>query len=95
MARRRHVVAYDIADPGRLRIVHGIVKRFGYALQYSVFICDLDAVERTHLRWELGEVIAHNEDRVAIIDVGDVRNPTCFDFLGVMPRLPTQGPLIV
>ena len=46
MSRRRYVVAYDIREPKRLRQVHSAMKAFGYPLQYSVFVCDLDGMER-------------------------------------------------
>ena len=95
MARRRYVLAYDIMDDRRLRKVHSLAKTYGYSLQYSVFICDLDAMELTHLKWDLGAVIGHGDDRVAIIDLGEVTAPTRFQFLGVHPVLPKQGPTIV
>lgn len=95
MARRRYLVAYDISDDGRLRAVHVTAKAFGYALQYSVFLCDLDKVELVKLKWELGRVIHHGEDRVVIIDLGDA-DLRRFDFMGVRPDLPLpRGPTIV
>jgi len=95
MTRRRYLLAYDIMDDKRLRKVHSCAKRYGYSLQYSVFICDLDAMELTNLKWAVGNEISHREDRVAIIDLGDVSAPTRFQFLGVHPVLPQQGPTIV
>lgn len=95
MARRRYLVAYDISDDRRLRAVHTCVKGFGYALQYSVFICDLDKSELVRLKWALGDLIAHAEDRVAIVDLGDAADASRFDFLGVRPTLPSQGPTIL
>lgn len=95
MARRRYLVAYDISDDVRLRFVHTTAKAFGYALQYSVFLCDLDKVELVKLKWALGRVIHHGEDRVVIIDLGDA-DLSRFEFMGVRPdlRLPS-GPTIV
>jgi len=95
MARRRFVLAYDIMDDRRLRKVHSCAKTYGYSLQYSVFICDLDPMELTRLKWDLGALIAHGEDRIALIDLGEVTSPTRFVFLGVHPVLPQQGPTIV
>lgn len=95
MARRRYLVAYDISDDRRLRAVHTCVKGFGYALQYSVFICDLDKSELVRLKWALGDLIAHAEDKVAIVDLGDAADASRFDFLGVRPTLPSQGPTIL
>ena len=37
--RNRHIVAYDVSDPARLRRVHRKMNGFGDALQYSVFAC--------------------------------------------------------
>ncbi len=95
MGRRRFLVAYDIRDPVRLRRVHGVAKRYGYALQYSVFICDLGEQNLIHLKWDMGEVIHDDEDEVAIIDLGDARDTSRFEFLGRHPVLPRQGPTII
>lgn len=95
MARRRYLLAYDISEDARLRQVHGVAKAYGYPLQYSVFLCDLDRTELTRLKWALGGVIHHGEDRVVIIDLGDA-DLRRFEFMGVRPdlRLPS-GPTIV
>lgn len=97
MSRRRYVVAYDIREPKRLREVHTAMKGFGYPLQYSVFICDLDAMEKIALREAMGGLIHHREDSLAIIDLGDARTRgmECFEFMGVAPPLPKQGSRIV
>lgn len=97
MTRRRYLVAYDIREPKRLREVHSTVKSFGYPLQYSVFICDLDAMEKTALREEVGSRINHREDSVILVDLGDPANRgiECFEFMGVGPPLPRVGPTIV
>lgn len=95
--RRRYLVAYDISDAKRLRRVHKAVTAFGWPMQYSVFIADLDAVEIFELRTQLGRIIHHTEDSVALIDLGEPqqRGRSCFDFMGVAPTLPTQGPVII
>jgi len=97
MARRRYLVAYDIREPKRLRIVHGTMKGFGYALQYSVFVCDLDAVEKVHMRQALASCIHHGEDSVAMIDLGDAaaRGAECFEFMGTNRHLPKGGSRIL
>jgi CRISPR-associated protein Cas2 len=55
-ARRRWLVAYDIRDEVRLRQVYAIVRSHGDRLQYSVFLCDLTAVEKLNLKSALREV---------------------------------------
>lgn len=94
VARRRYLLAYDISEPARLRATHKTAKRYGYPLQYSLFVCDLDRTELVSLRWDIGKVINHAQDRVAIIDVGDA-GKVGFEFLGVRPVIPTGGPTIV
>jgi CRISPR-associated protein Cas2 len=95
--RRRYLVAYDIRDPRRLRQVHKTLKEFGWAMQYSVFVADLDRVELVELRLALSAIIDHRSDTIALIDVGlpAERGRHCFEFLGVPSVLPTSGPLVL
>ena len=95
--RKRYLVAYDIREDKRLRKVHKTMKGYGWPLQYSVFICDLDRIELLALRTDLGEIIHHAADSIAIVDLGDPtqRGSECFQFMGVGTRLPTSGPVIV
>jgi CRISPR-associated protein Cas2 len=95
--RRRYVVCYDIRDPVRLRRVHKVMKSFGWSMQYSVFVADLDAMELIELRDAIGRVIHHREDSVAWIECGDPaeRGVACFSFMGVAPSLPTGGPTVL
>ena len=95
--RRRYLVAYDIRDPVRLRRVHKTMKAFGWSMQYSVFICDLDIPELMALRTALGEHIHHGLDSVAFIDLGEPqeRGRNCFSFMGSAPTLPTAGPVVI
>lgn len=97
MARRRFLVAYDIRDDRRLRAVHRTVKAFGWPMQYSVFICDLDMMELLDLKTEVGAIIDHRVDSLAFVDLGmpHERGRSCFEFMGHARRLPTSGPLIL
>lgn len=95
MARRRYLLTYDISDEARLRRVHTVAKTFGYPLQYSVFLCDLDRSEVVRMKWAIGDVIKHTVDRVVIIDLGNV-DLDKFEFMGVWPDLQLpSGPTIV
>lgn len=94
-ARRRYLVAYDIRDPARLRSVHRIVKDHGAPLQYSVFLCDLAPTELTRLRWKLEDVMAHLEDSILFLDLGDPGDMSAFTFIGERADLPTGGPTIL
>ena len=66
-------------------------------MQYSVFICDLDGMEVFWLKEELGSVIHHGEDSVALVSLGrpEARGSQCFDFMGAPRELPSMGPVIV
>ena len=96
-ARRRWLVAYDIRDDDRLRRVYDIVRSHGERLQYSVFLCDLDPIEKLGLMSELREVIHHKSDSVAFIDLGEPgrSNSARIEFMGLSPALPDGGPIIV
>jgi CRISPR-associated protein Cas2 len=95
--RRRYLVAYDIREDKRLRQVHRTMKGYGWAMQYSVFICDLDAMELMAMRMDLGILIHHSVDSIAIIDLGEPheRGRQCFSFMGAAPALPQAGPVIL
>ena len=54
--RRRYLVAYDVSHPKRLRLVYRKMLGYGHPLQYSVFQCDLSAVEKLKLIAETGSI---------------------------------------
>lgn len=96
-SRKRFLVAYDIRDDKRLRRVHKTMKGFGWPMQYSVFICDLDTMELMAMRMRLADLIHHGADSIAVVDLGNPRERgvQCFSFMGVAPPLPTSGPVII
>lgn len=99
MQRTRYLVAYDIRDDARLRHVHKVCTTFGYPLQYSVFICDLDPGEKVGLELALGQAMDQRVDSVVLVDLGDpaTRGVECFEFMGwTWPSgLPRAGPTII
>ncbi len=92
-ARRRYIVSYDIRETKRLRRVHQVVKEFGYAFQYSVYICDLTKSELLDLQWALREEMNERVDSVAFIDLGDPNNrgTDCIAFMGPPSSVPVDG----
>lgn len=94
MARRRYLIAYDIADPKRLRRVCKIMESYGERLQYSVFICDVSLSELTHARAAVEGEMLMTDDSVVIVDLGDVADAR-FLFIGRHRPLPFSGPRIV
>ena len=95
--RTRYLVSYDISDAKRLRRVHKTIKDFGWPMQYSVFICDLDAVEMVMLKEAVSGIIHHGEDAIAFVNLGPPgsRGRECFDFMGARTSLPTSGPTVI
>ena len=94
MKRRRYLVAYDISDPKRLAKVRRKVAGFGDSMQYSVFVCDINAAEKAQLVEGLFEIIDPKVDRVAFVDIGLDGESDRFMFLGARPKLPISGPRI-
>ena len=97
MARQRYLVGYDISEPKRLRNVHKVMCSYGDPIQYSVFVCDLDSVERVGMQQDLTGIIHNDEDSVLIVDLGPARTrgEECFTFMGVHPVLPSGEATIV
>ena len=82
--RQRYIVAYDIADPARLRKVFKVMKGYGEHVQLSVFRCDLTQLALAKLKAELTEVIDMQKDQVLFVDVGPTegRGELVFESLG-------------
>ncbi len=63
-------------------------------MQYSVFICDLDAREKAAMEADLLRIVDTRVDRVAIVKLGLGSTDEQFEFLGPPPALPFDGPLV-
>jgi CRISPR-associated protein Cas2 len=95
MARRRYLIAYDIADPVRLRRICTVMEDHGERLQYSVFLCDLSLGERAELEEAVLRIMHLAQDSVIQIDLGPAAAPAGIPALGRPRRLPRPGPGIV
>src|SRR5947208_14108197 len=62
-----YLVAYDIADPKRLRKVATACEDFGVRKQFSVFLCRLSTTDIVRLRSRLYDLINLEQDQVLII----------------------------
>jgi CRISPR-associated protein Cas2 len=94
--RRRYLIAYDIADPSRLRRICTLMQDHGERLQYSVFLCDLSPAERAELETAVTTVMHLAEDSVIQIDLGPLGSTAPIRALGKRRTLPnTGGPQIV
>jgi CRISPR-associated protein Cas2 len=95
MARRRYLMAYDIADARRLRRICTLMEDHGERLQYSVFLCDLTVAEFAELESAVTGMMNLGEDSVIQIDLGPLHAPAAVRALGRPRRLPGTGPQIV
>ena len=68
--RTSYLVCYDICDDKRLRKVFQIMRGYGDHRQYSVFECQLTAMDLVRLRAELTATIHHTEDQVLFVNLG-------------------------
>ena len=68
--RRRYLIAYDVADDRRRNGVFRALMDNGDHVQYSVFLCDLNARELAELKGLLSETINNRQDQVLILDMG-------------------------
>ncbi len=87
-------MAYDIADPARLRRVCKVMEGGGDRLQYSVFVCDLTRGELVTVRGKAEDQMHMTEDSLMIVDLGAVDSAR-FTFIGRKRPLPRSGPQIV
>jgi len=95
--RNRYLVAYDISDPKRLRLVFKTMRGFGDHLQYSVFRCDLSPQEQILLIEALTPLIHHGEDQVLIVDLGPAegRAQNCYLVIGRPSPPPLRRTVVV
>ena len=68
--RTTYLVCYDVRDDKRLRRVFKTCKDYGDHLQYSVFECDLNPMEKARLEAALAALIKHDEDQVLFVSLG-------------------------
>ncbi len=95
MTRRRYLMAYDIADPKRLRRVCSLMEDHGERLQYSVFLCDLSVAELAELEAAVTAAMHLVQDSVVRIDLGPAFSPAAIRQIGRGRRMPADGPQIV
>ena len=68
--RRFYLCTYDVADDKRRSKLFEILKDNGEHVQYSVFLCELNAREHATLTAVCREIIHHEQDQLLLLDVG-------------------------
>lgn len=82
--RNVYLVAYDVCDPKRLRRVHRLMCGAGDPLQFSVFRCELSALELQDLKERLWDELNFSADRVMLVNLGPAegRGDDCIELWG-------------
>jgi len=68
--RKRYLIAYDVSDDKRRNAIFKALMGNGDHVQFSVFLCQLNAVELERLKGALGESLNVRQDQVVILDLG-------------------------
>jgi CRISPR-associated protein Cas2 len=68
--RKRYLIAYDVSDDKRRNAIFKTLMGNGDHVQFSVFICQLNAVELERVKGMLREVVNVRQDQVVILDLG-------------------------
>lgn len=94
--RITYLVCYDITDDKRLRRVFKTCKNYGDHLQYSVFECDLTAMEKIRLETALKAIIESTKDQVMFVRLGpsEGRGDRVITALGI-PYVAMDAPCFV
>jgi CRISPR-associated protein Cas2 len=94
--RTSYSICYDISDDKRLRKVFQIMRKFGDHLQYSIFECQLTAMDLVRCRAELAKAINQKEDQVLFVNLGPAegRGDRVITALG-LPYTNVDAPCIV
>jgi len=73
------------------------MKAYGEPMQYSVFLCDLNGMEKTGMVATVSMIMKQTEDSVAIVDLGEAaeRGSVCIEFIGTRRPLPRAAPAVV
>jgi CRISPR-associated protein Cas2 len=95
--RRRYLLSYDIAEAKRLKAVFRLMRGYGNAVHYSVFLCDLSVGEKALMMFDLRRVLNMAEDRVFIVDLGPAKRkrPCRFETLGREPDTLFEIPITI
>lgn len=93
-----YLVSYDVCEAKRLRQTYKTLCGFGISLQYSVFRCELSAMQLHALKEKLWSILNLTEDRVMVVDLGPAgaRGDECVEFWGTSRmEIPSRAAVIV
>jgi CRISPR-associated protein Cas2 len=68
--RKRYLIAYDVSDDKRRNAIFKALMGNGDHVQFSVFLCHLNAVELQRLKGMLRQSVNVRQDQIVILDLG-------------------------
>ena len=68
--RKRYLIAYDVSDDKRRNAIFKALMGNGDHVQYSVFLCELSAVELQRLEGLLTDSMNARKDQIIILNMG-------------------------
>lgn len=89
-----YLVAYDIADPRRLRRVAHLCEDYGVRMEKSVFECDVTDAQMAQLWGRLSDLVDEEDDRVFAYRIGTVERRN-IRRLGRSPDAPDAAGILV
>ena len=87
MARRFTIVSYDISDDRRRARVAKLLLDYGDRVQYSVFCCQVNALERVKLESALKQRMDQKADQCLLLDAGPVQGQNPQPVMGYLGRV--------
>jgi CRISPR-associated protein Cas2 len=73
-------VCYDISDDRRRTEIFRLLRDHGDHVQYSVFFCELTAMELIGLKASLTDNLNQKKDQVILLDLGEAVKPLDLSF---------------
>lgn len=61
------LVTYDISSDKRWRKIHTLMQDYGQPIQYSVFMCQLTAIDEVRLMEAARDLIDPSEDQLILV----------------------------
>lgn len=92
--RSRYLLCYDVRNAERLRRTAKVAEAWGHRLEYSVFVCDLDQVERSRLEGALRDVLHLDSDRAFLVDLGPCGDSSRKRFRWLTPPIDLPDPRV-
>lgn len=93
--RNRYLVAYDISDSKRLRMMYSLMCGYGDPLQFSVFLCELSAKEKVLMTTDIISIINNSEDSILLVNLGNSQKDEAIEFIGHRKQTLERKPVII